>query len=128
MGFFDDTANRGSPQAIGTRSPHKSGAECCVAELSKPFNPETWIPYHLAEPSEVTVRIYTASGTLIRTLALGHRSAGTSTNKRSDAIYWDGKNDMGEPVSSGVYFYILTARRVHRHAENGDSEVGSDLE
>ena len=73
-----------------------------------PFNPETWIPYQLAEPAEVTVCIYTASGTLIRMLALGHRAAGTYQHRHS-AAYWDGKNEMGEPVSSGVYFYTLTA-------------------
>lgn len=73
-----------------------------------PFNPETWIPYQLAKPAEVTVYIYTASGTLTRRLALGHRAASTY-QQRGDAIYWDGKNEMGEPVSSGVYFYTLTA-------------------
>ena len=73
-----------------------------------PFNPETWIPYQLSEPAEVTVRIYTANGTLIRTLAVGHRSAGTYIHQH-DAVYWDGKNEMGEPVASGVYFYTLSA-------------------
>ena len=73
-----------------------------------PFNPETWIPYQLVEPAEVTVHIYTASGALIRTLAVGHRSAGTYLH-RHDAVYWDGKNERGESVSSGVYFYTFTA-------------------
>lgn len=73
-----------------------------------PFNPETWIPYQLAKPAEVTVCIYAANGTLIRTLALGHRSAGTY-HQRGQAVYWDGKNERGEPVSSGVYLYTLTA-------------------
>ncbi len=73
-----------------------------------PFNPETWIPYHLAEPADVTVRIYAAGGALVRTLALGHQSAGIYEN-RSRAAYWDGKNVYGESVASGVYFYTLTA-------------------
>ena len=73
-----------------------------------PFNPETWIPYQLGKPADVTVCIYTAGGVLIRTLAVGYRSAGTYQH-RHDAIYWDGKNESGEPVSSGVYFYTLTA-------------------
>ena len=73
-----------------------------------PFNPETWIPYQLAEPAEVTVRIYTAGGTLIRTLAIGYRAAG-SYQQRHSAVYWDGKNESGEPIASGVYFYTLTA-------------------
>ncbi|MYC76822.1 T9SS type A sorting domain-containing protein [Candidatus Poribacteria bacterium] len=73
-----------------------------------PFNPETWIPYHLAEPADVTLRIYAASGVLVRTLALGHQVAGIYQG-RSRAAYWDGKNDVGESVASGIYFYTLTA-------------------
>ena len=73
-----------------------------------PFNPETWIPYHLAEAADVTVHIYATGGTLVRTLVLGHQSAGIYQS-RSRAAYWDGKNDLGEPVASGIYFYTLTA-------------------
>ncbi len=73
-----------------------------------PFNPETWIPYQLAAPAEVTLHIYTASGALIRTLAVGHRPAGIHTHQ-GDAVHWDGKNEFGEPVASGVYFYTLSA-------------------
>ena len=73
-----------------------------------PFNPETWIPYQLAEPAEVTLTIYALNGALVRTLALGHRPPGIYQT-RSRAAYWDGKNDVGEPVASGVYFYTLTA-------------------
>ena len=73
-----------------------------------PFNPETWIPYQLSEPAEVTLRIYTVNGLLVRTLALGHTPAGIYQS-RSRAAYWDGKNDVGEPVASGVYFFTLTA-------------------
>lgn len=73
-----------------------------------PFNPETWIPYQLAASAEVTVHIYTANGTLIRTLAVGHRPASVHTHQ-GDAVYWDGKNEFGESVASGVYFYTLSA-------------------
>ena len=73
-----------------------------------PFNPETWIPYHLSETADVTVRIYAADGVLVRTLALGHQVAGIYES-HSRAAYWDGKNEVGEPVASGVYFYTLTA-------------------
>ena len=72
-----------------------------------PFNPETWIPYQLSEPADVTLRIYAVNGELVRTLALGHTPAGIYQN-RSRAVYWDGKNDVGESVASGVYFYTLT--------------------
>ena len=73
-----------------------------------PFNPETWIPYQLAEPAEVTLDIYAANGVLVRTLALGYQPAGIY-QYRSRAAYWDGKNEVGESVASGVYFYTLTA-------------------
>ena len=73
-----------------------------------PFNPETWIPYQLAIPTSVTISIYAADGTLIRTLALGNQAAGLYQN-RNRAAYWDGKNSAGETVASGVYYYALTA-------------------
>ena len=73
-----------------------------------PFNPETWIPYQLAEPTTVTLHIYGVSGVLVRTLDLGHQSAGRYQD-RSRAAYWDGKNEVGESVASGIYFYTLTA-------------------
>ena len=72
-----------------------------------PFNPETWIPYQLAEAADVTLTIYTADGRLVRTLRLGNRSAGIYQSK-SRAAYWNGRNTLGEPVASGVYFYTLT--------------------
>ena len=73
-----------------------------------PFNPETWIPYQLSKPADVTLRIYSVGGSLIRTLALGHMPTGIYQSC-SRAAYWDGRNDVGESVASGVYFYTLTA-------------------
>ena len=73
-----------------------------------PFNPETWIPYRLAEPAEVTLSIYSLNGNRVRTLALGHQPPGFYES-RSRAAYWDGRNAIGERVASGVYFYTLTA-------------------
>ena len=73
-----------------------------------PFNPETWIPYQLAKATDVTVSIYSVNGTLVRTLALGHQAAGVYQTK-SRAAYWDGRNELGERIASGVYFYTLTA-------------------
>ena len=79
-----------------------------LANYPNPFNPETWIPYQLAEPSEVTLRIYAVNGALVRTLALGHQAAGMYHSK-SRAAYWDGRNEQGERVASGIYFYTLSA-------------------
>lgn len=79
-----------------------------LANYPNPFNPETWIPYQLAEAAEVQVSIYSADGKLVRALDLGQVPAGIYQN-RSRAAYWNGQNAQGEPVASGVYFYTLTA-------------------
>ncbi len=71
-----------------------------------PFNPETWMPYLLAEEGIVTLRIYDARGELVRRLDMGHQSAGYYTD-RGRAAYWDGRNESGESVASGLYFYHL---------------------
>ena len=73
-----------------------------------PFNPETWIPYQLAKPADVTLTIYNINGHVVRVLDLGHQPAGIY-QYRSRAAYWDGKNEVGESVASGIYFYTLTA-------------------
>jgi len=79
-----------------------------LANYPNPFNPETWIPYQLAMSGDVTVRIYDVNGRWVRTLTLGHQPAGIYQN-RSRAAHWDGRNALGEPVASGVYFYTLSA-------------------
>ena len=73
-----------------------------------PFNPETWIPYQLATSAEVMLTIYDINGEVVRRLALGHQVAGMYQS-RSRAAYWDGRNQLGESVASGLYFYTLTA-------------------
>ena len=73
-----------------------------------PFNPETWIPYRLAEDAFITLTIYDQTGQIVRILDVGHQIAAVYEN-RSKAIYWDGRNQVGEQVASGVYFYHLSA-------------------
>ena len=77
-----------------------------LANYPNPFNPETWIPYQLANPSEVLITIYNTRGSVIRQLDLGHQREGYYTS-RGRAAYWDGRNNVGERVASGVYFYQL---------------------
>ena len=83
-------------------------ASSLLHNYPNPFNPETWLPYQLAAASDVTFSIYSVNGTLVRTLSLGYQAAGVYRSK-SRAAYWDGRNALGEPVASGVYFYSLTA-------------------
>jgi hypothetical protein len=73
-----------------------------------PFNPETWIPYRLAADARVEITIYNSQGQLIRAFNLSNQVAGSYLTK-DKAVYWDGRNDTGELVSSGIYFYHLRA-------------------
>ena len=73
-----------------------------------PFNPETWIPYRLAEDADVSLTIYDVNGELVRAIDVGHQIAAVYAS-RAKAIYWDGRNRLGEQVASGVYFYSLRA-------------------
>ena len=79
-----------------------------LQNFPNPFNPETWIPFQLANESLVTIRIYTPAGKLVRTLSPGRMSAGEHASQEK-AVHWDGRNDVGEYVSSGVYLYTIDA-------------------
>ena len=78
-----------------------------LANYPNPFNPETWLPYQLANDTEVTIRIYSSAGHLVRHLDLGFQQAGYYIGK-ARAAYWNGRNDLGERLASGVYFYQLS--------------------
>lgn len=85
-----------------------------TAELGQnypnPFNPETWIPFRLYQEANVKIFIYNQSGQLIRAIDLGRKRAGDYTSQQ-DAVYWDGKNELGEVVGSGVFFYGLLVNK-----------------
>ena len=99
--------NNGGP-AAPTAIASVSGETALLANYPNPFNPETWIPYQLETSAEVTLTIYAVDGQAVRQLELGHQAPGTYQT-RSRAAYWDGRNEYGEPVASGLYFYTLTA-------------------
>ena len=79
-----------------------------LANYPNPFNPETWIPYQLAVPAEVALTIYDMNGVAVRRLTVGHQAVGMYQS-RGRAVYWDGRNQRGESVASGLYFYTLKA-------------------
>jgi parallel beta-helix repeat protein len=91
-----------------------------LQNFPNPFNPDTWLPYKLASDSSVSINIYNVKGQLIRTLHLGYQNAGVYVT-RDKAAYWDGRDDAGERVSSGVYFYTL---RVERQRNPNGGGVG----
>ncbi len=108
LNLTDPTIQRGIhllQQLLASFTPK---ATALLPNYPNPFNPETWIPYQLATPADVSIAIYASDGKLVRTLTLGHKPVGIYQDK-SNAAHWDGKNDLGEPVASAVYFYTLKA-------------------
>ena len=81
-----------------------------LANYPSPFNPETWIPYQLSEASEVTLTIYDVQGGIVKRIDVGHQAAGYYQTK-DRAAYWDGRNEVGEIVSSGIYFVELKTEK-----------------
>ena len=79
-----------------------------LQNFPNPFNPETWFPYVLANDGPVSIRIWDVRGQLINELALGVQKAGSYLT-RDTAAYWDGLNQLGSVVSTGVYFYTMDA-------------------
>jgi len=75
-----------------------------LQNFPNPFNPETTIGYHLPEMSEVNLQVFDVQGQLVRTLAQTTQSAGRHT------IQWNGRNELGQAVASGTYFYRLEVK------------------
>ena len=73
-----------------------------------PFNPETWIPYEIESNAQVVIQILDTRGLLVRQLEIGRQQAGEYVT-RANAAYWDGKNEVGESIASGIYFYQILA-------------------
>ena len=109
---FDDAAAGDVIRIAQTDFSHTVRIEPFVTRLManypNPFNPETWIPFELSQDADVTVHIYGLDGGIVRTLDLGHHMQG-EYRARESAAYWDGRNQMGERVASGVYVYELLA-------------------
>ena len=83
-------------------------ATAFLPNYPNPFNPETWIPFHLAKPADVTMTIYNMRGAVVRELVLGYQPAGYYQT-RARAAYWNGRNTFGEKVATGVYFCTFKA-------------------
>ncbi len=69
----------------------------------QPFNPATTIQYELPVASQVRLRVFDVAGKLVRTLVNEQRPAGVHS------VVWQGENESGHPVTSGVYVYVIKA-------------------
>ena len=97
-----------APAAHTTNGENETVVDELGQNFPNPFNPDTWIPYSIAKEAAVSIQIFDASGKLVRHLNLGMKPAGRYFSKEKSA-YWDGNNDLGERIASGIYFYYLTA-------------------
>jgi hypothetical protein len=101
----DVVGNAAASVSAGVRLRNSSKLK---SNYPNPFNPETWIPYRLAKEAVITLTIYDATGRIVRSIDVGYRRAGVYESKEK-SVHWDGRNNFGERVASGIYFYHLTA-------------------
>ena len=115
--WLDDARQMGLPEPILVRSIQflqnllvalTPDETALLPNYPNPSNPETWIPYKLARDAGVQISIHSAKGVLVRHMRLGLQAQGFYTDKRH-AAYWDGRNQGGEFVTSGLYFYTFKA-------------------
>ncbi|MFC1716068.1 S8 family serine peptidase [Candidatus Poribacteria bacterium] len=106
---YDETANvETSDSDTVTGAPTRAYQNISGEPFPNPGNPEIWMPFALSEAEHVVIRVYNATGRLVRTLDLGQKSPGTYMNKEQ-AAHWDGRNEAGDRVTSGTYFYLMEA-------------------
>jgi flagellar hook assembly protein FlgD len=74
-----------------------------LRNFPNPFNPRTTVEFALSHDATASLRVYDARGRLVRTLLESYVAAG------KHSVTWDGRNDQGVTVVSGVYFLRLQA-------------------
>ena len=108
MDDFDTLPYSVDPFGLAVTTFGKIRRTALLQNFPNPFNPETWLPYQLAADAPVILHIYNVRGQQIRQFDLGVQKAGNYLS-RDTAAYWDGRDELGQTVSSGVYFYSLRA-------------------
>jgi hypothetical protein len=109
---YDPSANEVKPPHIEITTPSSAPVAEYTTSLENAYpsmaNPGVWIPFTLATPERVVIRIFDMSGRLVRKLDLGQMAPGAYRSKEK-AAYWDGRSESGESLASGIYFYIMQA-------------------
>ncbi len=104
-GLVFDPSQLANPLAGGVLDIQTTPTEFALLQnFPNPFNPETTIGYELAESADVTLQIYNVVGQVVRTLMVSEPQLVGRYQVR-----WDGMDDRGVPVSSGIYFYQISA-------------------
>ncbi len=93
-----------------THAGPKQSAKFSISNFPNPFNPITTIFYNLPEEDDISLTVYNLKGQIVKELVEGAQPAGNYK------VVWDGKNQFGQPVSSGIYYYRLEAcgRTLHK--------------
>jgi hypothetical protein len=102
-GNVSEHASLGPDEITGAEEPGTPAADFLAQNYPNPFNPATTITFGLRKCSHVSLSIYDSSGRLVRSLIDGNCDA------KLHRIEWDGTDDGGRPLASGIYFYTITA-------------------
>ena len=97
--------NKGAtaPEYVGVDASAAPGKFMLAQNTPNPFNPTTTIKFSLAGSAQTKLVVYSLTGQVVRTLINGQTAAGVHS------VVWDGNDNMGRPVASGVYLYRLTS-------------------
>jgi len=92
-------------ETMGSDAPRLPNEFALEQNYPNPFNPSTQIRFALPEAGRVTLKVYSTSGQLVRALVDGEIQAGRHV------LGWNGRNQSGIPVASGIYFYQLVVQK-----------------
>jgi hypothetical protein len=101
--FITLTLPEDSSVAVGNQAEYTPQRFSLFQNFPNPFNPSTTITYEITAKSKVVLKIYNILGQEVRALVNNHQISGKYT------VSWDGKDDRGKPVSSGMYIYRIQA-------------------
>jgi hypothetical protein len=100
-GILDEITIRKTPPDGGGGTPEATTPRLRLDSVPNPFNPNTWVSYELVNAARVRLTVHDVLGREVRALYGGRQDAG------AQRILWDGRDDRGHQVASGVYWLRL---------------------